>query len=164
MSEEEIASRARAYLSAIDTPITVRHWRELGPRAIPVLESVLSDPDALPSRRAKAIGALSAIGGPRAKELVLRVARSDTEPRGVRASALRGAARVLPPDELASELRPVMERASEASIRATAAEVLARHGGASSCKAVRAQAGRERGNDRNNFTRALARCGDGGSR
>ena len=157
LSGDEIAQRVRTYLAAIDTPITASQWRELGQSAVAPLEAVLHDPGALPSRRAKAVDALSVIGGARAKQLVLETAQSEDEPFGVRASAIRGAARVLTARELAAKLRPVMENAGQTPIRATAAEVLARHAGASSCAAVRAQAGRE-GHERAQFTRALERC------
>jgi hypothetical protein len=162
LSDEQIERRVRTYLAAIDTPITAAQWRELGSRAIPPLEQVLQDPDALPSRRAKAVTALSLLGGPRARELVLQAARSEQESFGVRSNALRGAARLLPEEELAAELRPVLERAQDPAIRATAADVLARHAGRSSCNAVRAQADKERARERTHFSRALERCGGGG--
>jgi HEAT repeat protein len=158
LTDEEVSQRVRTYLGAIDTPITAAQWRQLGSRAVPALESVLHDPDALPSRRAKAVEALSVIGGQRAKQLVVETARSDQEPFGVRASALRGAGRLLGQKELAVELRPVMENAREAPVRATAADVLAHHAGASSCAAVRAQVRREHGHERAQFSRALERC------
>jgi hypothetical protein len=155
----EVANRVRAYLGAIDTPIAAERWRALGPRAVTPLEAVVRDPDALPSRRAKAVDALSVLGGARAKQLVLETARSEHEPFGVRASALRGASRLLATKELVKQLRPVLEGAHDPTVRATAAEVLARHAARSSCQAVRAQAAREGGDVRGRFTPALARCG-----
>jgi hypothetical protein len=158
LSDADVAGRVHTYLASIDTPVTVAQWRALGPRAVAPLEAVLQDHDSMPSRRAKAVEALSVIGGERARQLVVQTARSEQEPFGVRASALRGAARVLSQKELVAELQPVMENARRGPIRATAAEVLARHGGASACTAVRAQAGRERAQGRSQFSRALERC------
>jgi HEAT repeat protein len=159
LSDEEMAARVQTYLSTIDTPISAERWRELGPRAVAPLEAVLGDPDALPRRRARAVDALSIVGGNRARELVLATARSEELPYGIRASALRGAGRLLGSQELVAQLRPVMESAGMAPVRSTAAEVLARNGGSAGCSAVRAQAGRERGQDRRQFTRALETCG-----
>jgi HEAT repeat protein len=161
LSDDEVIYRVRTYLGSIDTPITAAQWRQLGPRAVTALESELHDPNALPSRRARAINALSVIGGARAKQVVVETARAEGEPFGVRASALRGAARLLGTKELTSELRPVMENAREAPVRATAADVLAQHAGASTCGAVRAQAKRESEHERNQFAHALERCKSG---
>jgi hypothetical protein len=157
-SDAEIASQVRSYLGAIDTPVSEERWRSLGARAVAPLEAVVRDPRALPSRRARAVEALSVIGGERARAVVVETARSEREPFAVRASALRGAPRVLPAKELSSQLRPVMERARAAPVRAAAAEVLAGHAGASSCKAVKAQAAREASAGRGRFSRALSRC------
>jgi hypothetical protein len=159
LSAAEVASRVRAYLGAIDTPIPEGRWRALGPGAVAALETVVRDPDALPSRRAKAVEALSVLGGARARTLVLETARSEQEPFGVRASALRGASRLLATKDLVKQLRPVMEGADDPTVRATAAEVLARHAARSSCQAVRAQAGREGSDVRGQFAPALVRCG-----
>ena len=85
--------------------------------------------------------------------------RAGQEPYAVRASALRAAGRLLDAKALSAELRPVMEGQGEAALRATAAEVLAQHGGAAACTAVKSQALRERGAARLGFERALERCG-----
>ncbi len=158
----EVESRVQAYLGAIDTPIAAERWRALGPRAVTPLEAVVRDPDALPSRRARAVEALSVVGGARAKELVLETARSEHEPFGVRASALRGASRLLATKDLVKQLRPVLEGAHDPTVRATAAEVLARHAARSSCQAVRAQVEREGSAVRGRFRPALVRCGSVG--
>jgi hypothetical protein len=158
LSDAELKERVETYLGSIDTPITADLWRGLGARAVPVLESVVRDPESLPSRRARAVEALSMIGGSRAKQLVLDVARAEDQPFGVRAVALRGAPRLLSPKEISSELEPVLQGAREAPVRATAAEVLARHGAAGSCTAVRAQVAREAGRARGQFAHAVERC------
>ncbi len=158
LSDSEIAERVRTYLGSIDTPISAERWRALGPRAVPALEAVVRA-KGMPSRRAKAVGALSALGGTRARKVVLETARSEEEPFAVRASALRGAGRLLAPKDLAKELRPMLEGARDPSVRATAADVLARHAGSSSCEAIRVQAAREGNDQRAQFSPALERCG-----
>ena len=159
LSDAEVAERAVAYLGAIDRPVSAETWRALGPRAVAPLEAVARDPQALPTRRSSALSALSAIGGERARQVVLDAVRAGREPYAVRASALRAAGRLLDAKALAAELRPVMEGRDEAALRATAAEVLAHHGGAGGCTAVKKQALLERGAARVGFERALARCG-----
>lgn len=159
LTDAEVAERVRAYLGAIDTPIPADRWRALGARAVPALESVARG-GGLPSRRANALTALSIIGGSRARDVVLRAARSEDESFAVRASALHGAGRLLGPKELSRQLRPVLEGARDPGVRATAADVLARRSAATSCKAVRAQADREDAGARARFAQAIERCGD----
>ncbi len=159
LSDAEVARRVRSYLATIDTPISAARWRALGPRAVPWLESVVADRTALPSRRARSLDALSFIGGDRATQLLLDTAHADGEPFAVRASALRGAGRLLPPDRLTAELRSVLEGARHTTLRAAAAEVLARRATGPACGAVRAQVARERPRDRGQFSAALERCG-----
>lgn len=158
LSDEELASQVHTYLGSIDTPISAARWRALGPRAVAPLAKVVEDRGSMPSQRAKAVEALSVLGGSRARQVVLGVARSDDEPFGVRASALRSAGRMLGARQLVRELRPVMEKAPDAPTRATAAEVLARHAPRSACQAVRAQAGREKRDVRLQYGRAMERC------
>jgi hypothetical protein len=158
LTDEQVAAQVQVYLGSIDTPVPAERWRALGSRAVGPLVTVVRDGNALPSRRAKAVEALSVVGGARSREVVLEVARSEEQPFGVRASALRAAGRLLPAKALVQELRPVLESARDAPTRATAAEVLARHAPRSSCTAVRAQARREARNARLGFGRALERC------
>lgn len=158
LSDEEVVRRVHGYLGSIDTPITAEQWRALGPRAVAPLTSVATDPEALPTRRAKAISALSILGGEQARQVVLDAARSDGEPFAVRASALHGAGRLLDAKALSAALRPVLQKAPQAPVRATAAEVLAHHAGASGCAAVRAQVRREPDDARGHYARALKRC------
>ena len=159
LSDAEVAERAVAYLGAIDRPVSAEAWRALGPGAVAPLEAVARDPQALPTRRARALTALSALGGDRARQVVLDAVRAGQGPYAVRASALRAAGRLLDAKALAAELRPVMEGRAEVALRAAAAEVLARNGGAGGCTAVKKQALRERGAARLGFERALERCG-----
>lgn len=158
LTDEQVAAQVHAYLGSIDTPVSAGRWRALGSRAVAPLAEVVHDRSALPSRRAKAVEALTAVGDARSRQVVLEVARSEEEPFGVRASALRGAGHLLANKQLVRELRPVLEKAREAPTRATAAEVLARHAPRSSCKAVRAQAEREPRDVRMQYAPALDRC------
>lgn len=158
LSDDEIRARVTNYLGAIDAPITTDQWRALGPRAVPLLETVLANPDELPSRRSAAVGGLAVIGGTRARQLVLTTARSEDEPFSVRAAALHGTPHLLTSRELVRELKPVLEGARTPEARAAAAEVLAHHAPRSSCAAIRAQADREP-ESRMHYSRALERCG-----
>jgi hypothetical protein len=158
LTDADIAARVETYLGAIDTPISPARWKALGERAVGPLVAVAQGGNAFPSERARALQALSHIGGPRAKEALLTVARSDREPFAVRASALRGAARVVPAGELSAELGTVLQRARDAPLRAVAAEVLANHAPGAGCAAVRAQAARETAEARPAFGGALDRC------
>jgi hypothetical protein len=157
LSDAEVEARVESHLGAIDVPITTGEWRALGPRAVPLLERVLLDREELPTRRAAAVAGLACIGGTRARELVAGAAGAEDEPFAVRAAALHGAPRVLRGQELARRLDAVLGGARDPSVRAAAAEVLARHGPRSACVAVRAQADRE-GQGRARFQRALDRC------
>jgi hypothetical protein len=159
LTDAELARRVDEYLGTIDTPITADEWRALGPRAVTPLAAVATDADALPTRRAKALGALSVLGGTRARQVVLDTAASEQAPFAVRASALHAAGRLVGPKSLSKTLSPVLEKAREAPVRAVAAEVLAARSGANGCSAVRAQVSREPQATRGHFARALERCG-----
>lgn len=160
LSDAEVRQRVETYLRTMDTPITADDWRSLGPRAVPWLEQVLASQDQLPSRRAKAVAGLAAIGGERAQELVVGAARSEAEPFAVRAAALRAAPGVLGPRQLLEQLKPVLEKADDPALRAAAADSLARGAPAQACASVRAQASRER--ESAPFHRALTRCQERG--
>ena len=164
LSDQEVAQRVDEYLGTIDTPITADEWRALGPRAGWRGPPGRWRPPRAGSRRGKALGALTALGGARARQVVLDTARSEQTPFAVRASALRGAGHLLDPKSLSKTLSPVLEKARDAPVRATAAEVLAAHAGASGCSAVRAQVAREPQETRGHFARALERCGGASSR
>jgi HEAT repeat protein len=153
--EGEVRESVEALLGS-RAAVSPERWRRLGPRALPVLESIAGDPKALPTRRARAVEGLVALGSSRAPSLLTRLAQSDDEPFVVRLAAVRGAGRALSAPRRLSALRPVLEKAPDAHLRAAAAEVLARH--PSGCEAVRAQADRESGAARSKFAAALRRC------
>jgi hypothetical protein len=158
LTDDELRDKIHAYLGAIDTPIPEDHWRALGPRAAAVLEPIVTDTNAMPSRRAKAIDGLVAAAPDKAARLVGKLARDDAQPTVVRVAALHGAAKVFSSSRLVTEVKPVMQRAPEAGLRGEAAEVLSRAKGG--CEAVRAHAAREKDEDRVAYRRALARCGE----
>jgi HEAT repeat protein len=157
LSDDEVRARVNAYLRSIDVPVSAAEWQALGPRAVPLLEQVYASGQDLPSRRAAAVAGLAAIGGSRARALVLKAAQSDAEPFAVRAAALHAAPRLLDAQELARELTPVLEKAREPSARAAAAEVLARFAPRDACAAIRLQADRDAAGG-GRYKRALERC------
>ena len=163
LSDAEVDRRARAYLGAIDRPVSAARWRALGPRAVSSLEAVVRDPRSLPSRRVRALDALSILGGARAQAITLELAGAEDQPFGVRAHAMRGAARLVPAASLASHLGPVMRGAGDAAVRAAAAEVLAQSTPGSSCAAVRAQEASEAPEHRPHFQPALQACAAAGN-
>jgi len=107
----------------------------------------------LPTRRAKAVVGLSAIGSPTSASVLLSLAQSQRDPLNVRLTAVLGAPGVVPLSDLPATLKPILESADHDQVRAAAAEVLSRHGG---CGLVRAQARRER--DPLAMQRALQSC------
>ncbi len=156
LSAEEVRDRVETYLGSIDVAITAQHWRALGPQAPDVLEPIATDPAEFPTRRARALQGLVVVAPDRAARLVGVLARDEQQPVVVRVAAMRGAGEVLTPAKAISELKPVLHSARSAGLRGAAAEVLsARKGG---CEVVKAQAARERAEDREAYRRALSRC------
>jgi hypothetical protein len=156
---EERAARIDVALGSIHGSPSPAFWRALGPEAVPELARVARDPGAMPDRRARAATGLSHLGWSEAEAALRRLAAGDGEPFSVRAAALEGLGRLLPPAELARALRPVLEAAPRPVDRAVAAEVLADRAPDSGCRAVRARVARERERDRGAFGRALSLCG-----
>jgi hypothetical protein len=153
-SEEQIREQIDTYLGSIDVPVRPAQWRALGPQGAAILESMAQDPKVLPSRRAKAIDGLSAVGTPSAADTMLRLAKDEQGPLAVRLSAVRGVGRVVPADQVAPALQPILQGAQNPHVRAAAADTLSSQGG---CNLVRAQAARE--DEPRRLRRALQRCG-----
>jgi HEAT repeat protein len=158
VDEQAMRDRVETYLSTIDTPISQAQWKALGPAAVPILEREAGAEGALPSRRARAVEGLAAIGDPGAEPLLIRLAADPATPFVVRAAALRGEGSLVPAGRLMASLRPFLEDCADPRVRGVAAEVLARHAPASGCKAVAAQAMRESARERELFSRALEIC------
>lgn len=153
-----VRERALAYLGAIDRSVPPSAWKALGPDAVPVLEEALRT-DPITSRRAAAASGLAAIGGDRAVEALLDVARVESERWSVRSAAVRGLGKALAPDRLPAALRPILEGTGAVEVRALAADVLSREAPTSSCSAIRAQVAREPATARSAFSKAATRCG-----
>jgi len=154
LSPEEVRARVEGYLGSIDTPIAASRWRALGPQATKLLAEIAQG-DGLPTRRARALDGLAAVGGHGAAELLTKFAQKEDEPQAVQLAAIRGASRLLPSGKLWAALKPVLESAKDLHVRAQAADALAHRG---RCAAVKAQAAREKDEEREAFGRALERC------
>ncbi len=145
LSDEEVREKAQAYLGAIHG-IKAEQWKELGPRAAEVLEPIVTDPAALPSKRALALDGLAAAAPDRAAALAVKLARDEKQPLVVRVAAVHAA----------GKLKPVLQ-GRHAGLRGEAAEVLSRHG---ACSEVREQAAREKRDRSSAWERALSRCSE----
>jgi hypothetical protein len=158
LSDAELRERVETYLGAIDRPIPAERWKALGPGAGPLLEAVIADSSQFPTRRAKAVDGLVAAAPDRAAQVVGKLARDEKQPGVVRVAAMHGAARIFPSPRALSELRPVLQTARTAGLRAEAAELISRAKGG--CGDVRDQVAREKVEHRAAFDRALKRCGE----
>jgi HEAT repeat protein len=153
-ADPAVEQRVQSYLGAIDRPVPDSVWKGMGPQAAPILERIAQDPDELPTRRAKALDGLAAVGSATAPTTMLTLAKDEAQPLVVRIGAVHGAARVLPQQQVVSDLQPVLQGAANGHVRRAAAEEIADHGG---CSAVRQQAARE--TQRGFLSRALEKCG-----
>ena len=153
VDDQEIRERIDTFMGTIDTRVAPEQWRALGPRGAAILEGMAQDPNLLPSRRAKAVTGLAAIGAETSSSLLLSLARSPQAPLNVRLTAVHGVPGVVAASQVAAALKPVLEGSDNVHVRAAAAEVLSRQGG---CGLVRAQARRER--EALSMQRALQSC------
>src|SRR5207245_10833015 len=110
-SDDEIRERIDTYLGAIDQGIASEQWRALGPRAAVLLEQIAQDGAVLPTRRAKALDGLAAIGSRDAPDLMMQLANSERAPLVVRLAAVRGVGKVLPSTQVVPALQPLLESA-----------------------------------------------------
>jgi hypothetical protein len=157
-AKEPLRDTILSYVGAIDGTIDPGAWRALGPEAEPILAELAESAGELPTRRARALEGLAALGGARAEALHLRAARGTALPRAVRSAALRGLGRLLPSDRLVRELRPLLDD-RDRMVQAAAADVLARRAPAAGCEAIRARALGEGRSGRGRLAAALTRCG-----
>jgi hypothetical protein len=158
LSDAELRERIDTYLSTIDRPISAERWKALGPQAAPLLQAIVADEGAFPSRRARALDGLVMAAPDAASQVVGPVARDERQPMALRVAAMHGAARVLPPSQAVAALRPVLRGSQNMAVRAEAADVMARKQGG--CAEVRSQVQREAADSRPAFERALKRCGE----
>ena len=158
LSPEQVREKVDAYLHGIDTPVTDAQWRALGPQAGDLLESIATDAKAFPSRRARAVEGLTVAAPDRAARVAGSLARDEKQPVVVRVAAMRGVGMVLPPDQAARELKPVLQSARSPGMRREAADVMSSK--RAGCAAVREQAGRERPEHREAWKDLVARCAE----
>lgn len=158
LSDAEVAEQAQALLGTIDTPISSAQWRALGPRAEPILVALVDDDSELPTRRARAVDGLVAVGGERTRARFSRLVEGDSQPFVVRLAALRGLGAIVPPAELPAALGVLLSKASHSRIRAAAGEVLAAKA-RGACSAIEAQLKREDSDGREQFQKAIRACG-----
>jgi len=158
LSADEVRDRVEGYLGSIDTPITANQWKTLGPRAVPMLERIAMDHNELPTRRARAIDGLTALGDTRAPALFKRIASQDSEKINVRFAAVRGLAQVTPPAQAVTNLKPILQGAKDSRVRALAAEQIALRSRGKSCDLVKAQLDRETDDARGHYGRAMKQC------
>jgi HEAT repeat protein len=156
-AEGSVRDQVMALVGAIDQPVPPETWRALPAGAEAVLAELAASAATLPTRRARALEGLSALGGGRAEQVHLDAARAADAPRMVRTAAVRGLGRMLPPDRLAREVAPLLAD-GDPRVQAVAADALARHAPAQGCGAVRAEAARGPEAARR-FARAVDACG-----
>ena len=156
LTDDEIRSQVRAYLGTIDTPVGLDAWKALGPRAEPILLEVIGS-QALPTRRAKAVDGLTAVGTTHL-DLLSALASNESEAFVVRYAAVRGLGYLLPEAQMIAKLSPVLQGAKDERVRAVTALVMAKHAPAASCPLVRAQVAREPASGREPFARSIDAC------
>jgi hypothetical protein len=154
-STDAVQHQVEVYLGSIDTPIPDARWKALGPAAAPLLFSIASG-DVLPSRRAKALHALSLVDAARAAPLAVKDAADTQQPLVVRSAAVRAVARTLPPAEAVAVLAPVLAK-SAVPLQKRTAEALATVG-PEGCAAVQAHTGTLSAESQKAFAQALAAC------
>ena len=151
-SGPDIRSQVEALLGGHENSASPEQWRRLGNAAIPILQSVVADYNALPTRRARSLGGLAALST--GDVTMQRIANSASEPLIVRMSAVRGLAQVLPESDLIPALRPLLNDA-QSQMRGITAEALSHT--PAGCAEIKDMAQRETDGWRSRFAR---RCGD----
>jgi HEAT repeats len=159
LSADDVRQHVEGYLGSIDTPISANQWKALGPRAIPQLEAIAMSQTELPTRRAKAIDGLAALGDTRGPALFKRIANQDGESINVRFAAVRGLGQVTAPAQAVTNLKPILQGAKDSRVRALAAEQIAIRSHGKSCDMVKAQLDREKDDARGHYGRAMKQCG-----
>lgn len=154
LSDDDVKQQVTALLGNIDTPMPHETWRGLGPRGAALLLATLDDPQALPTRRARAIDGLSAMNWQEATPKLSSLAVTETENRAVRFAAIRAVSALSPDDN--QSLLTVVKGAQDARVRALAAEMLSHRAGG--CDAVAQQLRAETDETRAFFERAKRQC------
>jgi hypothetical protein len=120
-SSPDLRSQVEAFLNNHDDLSSPSQRQGLGNEATPILESIATDHTALPSRRARALAGLSALGS--GESTMRLIANADGEPLNVRISAVHGLAQILPESDLIPVLRPLLKDA-KSQMRGITAEAL----------------------------------------
>lgn len=157
LSDEEVKNQANAMLGAIDTPVGPESWKALGSRGAALLEGIARNGDELPTRRAKALDALSQMKWAHAAPLLRELAKDEAQPLVVRFSSVRGLGYVSTKAQVARELAPLLEQAKDPRVRAVAAEELS-HRAVGGCAQLQKQLAREDADVRGMFGRAQENC------
>jgi HEAT repeat protein len=152
----EVRSQVRALLGAIHGPVDVEAFRALGPGAEEALLESARDGTLAPSRRARALEALAGFGGPRAEAVHRELAAATSAPRAVRRTAVRGLGQLAGAADARVALTGYLERDRDPTVRAAAAEALARAAPEEGCARIRSQARAEASPAR--YERALSLC------
>jgi hypothetical protein len=152
LSDAEIRNRVAEYLRFFEAPVPESAWQALGPRAEPMLIEIANG-TGLPTRRAKAVAGLVALGGQSTPALLSKLSLDEAKPLTVRLVAVRGLAHMTSDDALVDVLRPVLTEAKDERVGSTAAELIAKRVPAAGCGLVR-----ERGANRARFSAAMATC------
>jgi hypothetical protein len=156
--EAEVRELIEAWLGAIDTPISAASWRSLGPAARPLLRAVADDEHRLPTRRARAVGALAAFAAVDDRPAFEGMMLDEQAPLVVRLAAVRALAAGTPDAELPAVLGSVLERPMDVRVRAHAALSLVRRL-PSACGALELRLRGEDPAERERFGAALQQCG-----
>src|SRR5437762_6168455 len=106
LSDQQIRDRIDTFMGTIDTRITPEQWRALGPRGAAMLEQIAQDPNAFPTRRAKAVTGLSEVGLSRSASGLLGLAESGQAPPTVGPGAGARGAGVLGCAQIPTALQP----------------------------------------------------------
>jgi hypothetical protein len=152
---DAVQQQVEAYLGSIDTPIPEARWKALGPEAGPILLSIAQG-EGLPTRRAKALHALSLVDPSAAAPLAKAYAASASEPLVLRSAAVRAVALTLPPAEAVAVLKPMLSQAN-APLQRRTADALAGVG-APGCRALQVHVAPLAEEARAPFAQAMARC------
>ncbi len=154
-TDEATKQTVETYLGSIDVPISAARWKALGPGAAPLLASI-AESDVLPSRRAKALHALSLVDAARAAPLATADLADAAQPLVVRSAAARAVALTLPPAKAVGVLQAVLASSSAPLQRRTAEALVSV--GPEGCSALVAHTATLSGEARTPFATALARC------
>jgi len=134
--------------------VGAEQWRALGPDAAPILASVVSDPAALPTFRARALAALGVVDPASAAPHVQRFLADASAPRPLRSAAIGAAPGVLGEQAALPLLRSFLV-GNDRTLSEVSARALSR-AGAASCAVLKSEARRRP--DRESFARSAAAC------